>query len=103
MIPVNQPLLAKNTHKYVSQCIETGWISSAGEFIRRFEHDFSHFLNVKHAITTTSGTTALHLALISTGIGPDDAVFVPDLTMIAVPYAVLYTGASPCAPLRSPL
>lgn len=95
MIPVNQPLLAKNTHKYVSQCIETGWISSAGEFIRRFEHDFSHFLNVKHAITTTSGTTALHLALISTGIGPDDAVFVPDLTMIAVPYAVLYTGASP--------
>jgi len=95
MIPVNQPLLAKNTQKYVSQCIETGWISSAGEFIQRFEHDFSRFLNVKHAITTTSGTTALHLALISSGIGPDDAVFIPDLTMIAVPYAVLYTGASP--------
>ncbi|MCJ7581147.1 MAG: DegT/DnrJ/EryC1/StrS family aminotransferase [Candidatus Aminicenantes bacterium] len=95
MIPVNQPLFAKNTQKYVSQCIETGWISSAGEFIQRFEHDFSHFLKVKYAVTTTSGTTALHLALISLGIGPDDAVFIPDLTMIAVPYAVLYTGASP--------
>ena len=95
MIPVNEPLLAKNTIKYVSQCIETGWISSSGEFIRRFEQDFSRFLKVKHAITTTSGTTALHLALISAGLEPEDAVFIPDLTMIAVPYAVLYTGASP--------
>ena len=95
MIPVNQPLLAKNTQKYVSQCIETGWISSAGEFIQKFEHGFSRFLNVKHAITTTSGTAALHLALVSLNIGPNDAVFIPDLTMIAVPYAVLYTGASP--------
>lgn len=95
MIPVNQPLLAKNTLKYVSQCIKTGWISSAGEFIQRFEHDFSRFLGVKYAVTTTSGTTALHLALICSGIGPDDAVFIPDLTMIAVPYAVLYTRASP--------
>jgi len=94
MIPVNQPLLAENTQKYVSQCIETGWISSAGEFIQRFENDFSHFLKVKHAITTTSGTTALHLALISSGLESGDAVFIPDLTMIAVPYAVLYTGAS---------
>jgi len=95
MIPVNQPLLAKNTQKYVSQCIKTGWISSAGKFIGRFEQEFSRFLRVKHAITTTSGTTALHLALISSGIGPGDAVLIPDLTMIAVPYAVLYTGASP--------
>ena len=95
MIPVNQPLLAKNTQKYVSQCIETGWISSAGEFIQRFEHDFSRFLKIKYAITTTSGTTALHLALISAGLESGDAVFIPDLTMISVPYAVLYTGASP--------
>ncbi len=95
MIPVNEPLLAKNTLRYVAECIETGWISSAGRFIRRFEEEFARYLGVKHAVTTTSGTTALHLALASLGLGPGDAVIIPDLTMIAVPYAVLYTGAQP--------
>jgi perosamine synthetase len=95
MIPVNEPLLAKNTLRYVAECIETGWISSAGRFIGLFEDEFARCLGVKHAITTTSGTTALHLALASLGVGPGDAVIIPDLTMIAVPYAVLYTGALP--------
>ncbi len=95
MIPVNEPLLAKNTLRYVAECIETGWISSAGRFIRLFENEFARCLGVKHAITTTSGTTALHLALAGLGLGPGDAVIIPDLTMIAVPYAVLYTGAQP--------
>ncbi len=95
MIPVNEPLLAENTLRYVTECVETGWISSAGRFIRRFEEAYAAHLGVKHAITTTSGTTALHLAMASLGIGPGDAVIIPDLTMIAVPYAVLYTGARP--------
>jgi perosamine synthetase len=95
MIPVNEPLLAKNALRYVTECIETGWISSAGRFIRRFEEEYASYLGVKHAVTTTSGTTALHLALASLGLGPGDAVIIPDLTMIAVPYAVLYTGARP--------
>jgi perosamine synthetase len=95
MIPVNEPLLAKNTLRYVTECVETGWISSAGRFIRKFELDYAAYLGVKHAITTTSGTTALHLAMASLGLGPGDAVIIPDLTMIAVPYAVLYTGARP--------
>jgi perosamine synthetase len=95
MIPVNEPLLAKNTLRYVTECVETGWISSAGRFIRRFEEEYAGYLGVKHAVTTTSGTTALHLAMASLGLGPGDAVIIPDLTMIAVPYAVLYTGARP--------
>lgn len=95
MIPVNEPLLAARTLEYVSECIETGWISSAGKYIRMFEQEFAHFLGTKHAVTTTSGTTALHLALSSVNIGPGDEVITPDLTMIAVPYAVLYTGATP--------
>jgi perosamine synthetase len=95
MIPVNEPLLAKNTLRYVTECIETGWISSAGRFIRRFEEEYAAYLGVKHAVTATSGTTALHLAMASLGLGPGDAVIIPDLTMIAVPYAVLYTGARP--------
>lgn len=95
MIPVNEPLLAKNTLKYVSECIKTGWISSAGTYISEFEEKFAEYLGVKHAITTTSGTTALHLAVASLDIGHEDEVIIPALTMIAVPYAVLYTGALP--------
>lgn len=95
MIPVNQPLIAKNVKKYVSECIETGWISSAGKYVQKFEQEFADFLGVKNAITTTSGTTALHLALASVNVGPGDEVIIPTLTMIAVPYAILYTGAFP--------
>jgi perosamine synthetase len=95
MIPVNEPRLGKNTLKYAADCIQTGWISSAGGYIKKFEEEFARYLGVKFAITTTSGTTALHLALASLGIGPGDEVVVPDHTMIAVPYAVLYTGAKP--------
>ncbi|MGB8952946.1 MAG: aminotransferase class I/II-fold pyridoxal phosphate-dependent enzyme [Candidatus Aminicenantales bacterium] len=95
MIPVNEPLIAKNTLKYVTDCIQTGWISSAGTYIRKFEEEFSRYLKAQHAVTTTSGTTALHLALSAVGIGPGDEVIIPALTMIAVPYAVLYTGARP--------
>lgn len=95
MIPVNEPLMAANALTYVSECIETGWISSAGKFIQRFEQEFARFQGTEYAITTTSGTTALHLALVSLNIGPGDEVITSDLTMIAVPYAILYTGATP--------
>ncbi len=95
MIPVNEPLVARNALKYVRDCLESGWISSAGSYIARFEDEFSRYLGTGHGVTTTSGTTALHLALAAAGIGPGDEVVVPDLTMIAVPYAVLYTGAKP--------
>jgi perosamine synthetase len=95
MIPVNEPQLAKNTLKYVADCVKTGWISSAGGYIKRFEEEFARYLGVKYAVTTTSGTTALHLGLSALGIGPGDEVILPAQTMIAVPYAVLYTGAKP--------
>jgi len=95
VIPVNEPLIAKNALKYVRDCLESGWISSAGSYIARFEDEYARYIGVEHAVTTTSGTTALHLALAAAGIGAGDEVIVPDLTMIAVPYAVLYTGAKP--------
>jgi perosamine synthetase len=95
MIPVNEPLLARHTLKYVADCVKTGWISSAGAYIKKFEDEFARYLGVKHAVTTTSGTTALHLALSALNIGPGDEVILPAQTMIAVPYAVSYTGAKP--------
>lgn len=94
MIPVNEPLISKNANKYVSDCIKSGWIAE-GKYIQRFEDEFSKLIGVKYAVTTTSGTTALHLALASLNIGKGDEVIIPDLTIISCAFAVIYTGATP--------
>ena len=95
IVPVNQPLIAKNSLKYVKECIKSGWVSSQGKFISSFEESFAKFLQVRFATTTTSGTTALHLALASLNIGSGDEVIVPNLTIISCALAALYTGAKP--------
>jgi len=94
-IPVNEPQIAKNALKYVTDCLTTGWISSAGSYVRNFEKQFAQYLGVQHAITCTSGTAALHLCLLALGIGPGDEVIIPTLTMMATALAVVYTGAKP--------
>ena len=94
-IPVNEPLLAKNVKKYVLECIETNWISSGGNYVKKFENDFSKFIGMKYGISNTSGTSSLHLAMLSLGIGKDDEVIMPAHTMIATAAAVSYVGAKP--------
>jgi perosamine synthetase len=94
-IPVNEPVITAEAKQYVLDALETGWVSSAGKYIQEFETAFARFLGVKHAVTTTSGTTALHLALAALGVGPGDEVIVPDFTMIASVFAVVYTEATP--------
>lgn len=94
-IPVSRPLLKGNELKYVSECIETNWISSIGGFVTRFENAFASWCGAPHAVATSSGTTALHLLLASLGIGPGDEVIVPDLTFVATANAVRYCGATP--------
>jgi perosamine synthetase len=95
MIPVNEPVLSQNAKTYVNDCLNTGWISSAGSYIKTFEENFAAYLGVKHATTTTNGTTALHLALAALNVGPADEIIVPDLTIISCALAVIYTGATP--------
>jgi perosamine synthetase len=95
MIPVNEPLIPPNAKKYVNDCLKTGWISSAGTYISKFEESFAKFSETKYATTVTNGTAALHLALASLGIGPGDEVIIPDLTIISCALAVYYTGATP--------
>ncbi|MBI4707931.1 MAG: DegT/DnrJ/EryC1/StrS family aminotransferase [Candidatus Omnitrophica bacterium] len=95
MIPVNQPYLGKEELKNVIQCVKSGWISSKGQFIKRFEEEFAEYCGMKYGISVTSGTTALHLALLSLGIKEGDEVILPTFTMVASAYAVLYTGARP--------
>lgn len=95
IIPVCEPLLSGNESKYVMQCIQGNWISSAGRFILEFEREFAHLCDVRYAAATTSGTTALHLALVTMDLGPGDEVILPTFTMIATANTVRYTGATP--------
>lgn len=94
-LPVAEPSLSDKELQYVSECILTGWISSAGKFVRRFEEALADFCGSGYSIATSSGTTALHLALLGLDIGPGDEVIVPTLTFIATANAVTYTGAKP--------
>jgi perosamine synthetase len=95
MIPVNEPHIPEHAKEYVVDCIRTGWISSAGQYIEKFESAYAAYFNVSHAITVTNGTAALHVALLGLGIGAGDEVILPDLTIISCPLAVHYTGAKP--------
>jgi len=95
MIPVCEPFMTGDEMRYVADCIETNWISSRGRYIEEFEEKFAHYCGCKFGISTTSGTTALHLALAALGIGKGDEVIVPTFTMIASVFAIIYVGAKP--------
>ncbi len=95
MIPVAEPLLGESELRNVVECIKSGWISSRGSYITEFEKQFSRYCGVRYGVTTTSGTTALHLALAALGLGKGDEVILPAFTMIASASAIVYTGAKP--------
>lgn len=95
MIPVNEPVISKTAKKYLLDCLNTGWVSSAGDYIEAFENKFKKYIGKKYALTTTSGTSALHLALAASGIKKADEVIMPDLTIISCAFAAMYVGAKP--------
>ena len=94
-IPVCEPFLDGNELKYVTDAVETGWISSAGKYVTEFEKQFAAYCNCKYGVAVCNGTVALHLALVALGIGKGDEVIIPTFTMIASAFAVAYTGATP--------
>jgi perosamine synthetase len=95
IIPVCEPKLGGNELKYVTDCIETNWISSAGKYIEEFEEKFSACCGTKYGIACSNGTTALHLALATLGLEADDEVLIPTFTMIATANVVTYSKAKP--------
>lgn len=94
-IPVYRPHLGGNVSRYVNDCLTSGWISSRGNYIERFESAFSQFVGVAEATTVSNGTVAIHLALEALGIGVGDEVIVPSFTYIASVNTILQTGAKP--------
>lgn len=94
-IPVCEPLYLGKEREYAADAVQSGWIGSSGRFLKEFETKFSAYCGVKYGISTTSGTTALHLALRAIDIRPGDEVVMPDFTMAAVLFSVLYCGARP--------
>jgi perosamine synthetase len=94
-IPVYMPEITDLDTNEVTKAVSSGWVSSKGPFIEEFEKNFSAYIGTRHGVSTSNGTTALHLALVALGIGPGDEVIVPSFTFIAVANAVHYTGATP--------
>lgn len=94
-VPLAEPSLTGREWQYVRECLDTGWVSSVGAFVNRFEADVAAAAGARHGVATVNGTAALHLALRVAGVGPGDTVLVPALTFIAPVNAVRYTGAHP--------
>ena len=94
-IPVNEPLLNGNEKKYLCECIDTGWISSEGPFVKEFEQKMSASAGRKYGIAVSNGTAALEVAVQALGIGAGDEVIMPAFTIISCAMAVTKAGAVP--------
>jgi perosamine synthetase len=95
MIPVNTPLLSGNEKKYLIECIETGWISSEGPFIQKFEESFSAYVDRKFGVAVSNGSAALDIAVKALNIGHGDEVIVPTFTIISPVQSIVTAGALP--------
>jgi len=95
IIPLCAPEIRGNEWKYLKECLDTNWVSSAGPSVDRFETRMMSYVGAKHAVATVNGTTALHIALLVAGVQPDEEVLVSTLTFIAPANAVRYVNAWP--------
>ena len=95
MISVNEPLLGPKESEYVSECMRTGWVSSAGRFIDAFENNWADYCGKRFGIAVSNGTTALQVAAACLGLKPGDEVILPTFTIISCALAVIYNGGTP--------
>src|SRR5664280_1232256 len=94
MIPIAKPIIADEEIEEVVKVLRSGFIAQ-GPKVAEFEEKFAEYIGVKHAVASSSGTTALHLSLLATGIGPGDEVITTPFTFAATGNSVLYVGAKP--------
>lgn len=94
-VPLHEPTFDDKELEYVTDCIKTGWVSSVGAYVTKFEEELAKFVGVKRAVAVVNGTAALHIALKVAGVEANDEVLMPSLTFIATANAVSYCGAVP--------
>jgi perosamine synthetase len=95
MIPVNEPLLNGNERKYLLECLDTGWISSEGPFVTRFENEFAAKVGRKYGVAVSNGSVALDAAVAALGIKTGDEVIMPTFTIISCAAAIVRAGGTP--------
>src|SRR3990167_4039595 len=94
-ISLHEPHFSGNEWNHVKECLDTGWVSSVGKFVDRFEKELADFTGAKYAVVTVNGTAALHISYLLAGVLPKDEVLVPTLTFVATCNALHYCGATP--------
>ncbi len=94
-VVLHEPCFDGNEWAYLKECIDTGWVSSVGKFVDKFETDLADFTGSKYAIATVNGTAALHICLKLASVKQDDEVITPSLTFVATANAIAYCGATP--------
>jgi len=94
-VPLHEPTFSDTEIEYVTDCVKTGWVSSVGTYVTRFEEDLAKYVGVKRAVAVVNGTAALHIALKVAEVMAEDEVLMPSLTFIATANAVSYLGAVP--------
>ncbi len=94
-VALHEPSFRGREWQYLKECLDSGWVSTAGEQIKAFEKSLLEITGARHAIAVVNGTAALHLSLVAAGVGRDDEVIVPALTFVATANAVAYCGAIP--------
>ena len=94
-IPLSVPELRGNEWRYIKECLDTGWVSSVGPFVDQLEKSVAGYVGAAHGVATSTGSAALHIALLVAGVKPDDEVLVSDLTFIAPANAIRYANAWP--------
>jgi len=95
VIPLSEPAIIGNEWKYIKECLDTGWVSSVGSYVDRFEKMVAEYVGCKYGIAVVNGTSALHLSLLVCGVKSGDEVIVPTLTFVATANVVRYCGADP--------
>lgn len=94
-VSLHEPNFSGNEWAYVKECLDTGWVSSVGKFVDRFEEDLAACTGIKRAVAVVNGTAALHICLLLAGVRPGDEVLMPALTFVATANAATYCGAVP--------
>ena len=94
-IPVNEPLLDGNEEKYLLECIKTGWISSEGSFVKKFESQLASIVSRRYGVAVCNGSAALDIAIAALDLQVGDEVILPTLTIISCVAAVIRAGAKP--------